>query len=263
MSKTDESTAAPFAKRHRIYIQETMTKSIPTSRGRSLGSTIRRRDCGLGAAPAPQSENARRGRGRPKLMTDEQQAAAIARQARSLFLENGYTRTSMEDIAARCHISKRTLYRLFPNKTEVFGSIIDDHRQSMLALPGDYDELPIEEAIGRIFLIDIDEEAHRKRMELVHLAIVEAHQFPELEALLHERGGDKSRAALAEWLEGQARRGRVDIEDADATAKTLMDMMFGAIVIDRGKSPQRPGGDDRRIRLRHAIRIFVNGVRRR
>jgi AcrR family transcriptional regulator len=196
-------------------------------------------------------------------MSDEQQAAAIAHQARDLFLQNGYPRTSMEDIAARCHISKRTLYRLFPNKTEVFGAIIDDHNQSMMALPGDYDDLPLEEAIGRIFLIDIDEEAHRKRMEFVHLAIVEAHRFPELEALLHERGGDKSRAALAEWLGGQARRGRVDVEDADATAKTLMDMMFGAIVMDRGKGPQRPRGDDRRIRLRHAIRIFVNGVRRR
>ena len=169
----------------------------------------------------------------------------------------------MEEIAARRRISKRTLYRLFPNKTEIFGVIIDDHRQSMLALPGNYDDLPLEDAIARIFLVDIDEEAHRKRMELVHLAIVEARQFPELEELLHQRGGDKSRAVLTEWLEAQARRGRVDIEDADATAKTLMDMMFGAIVIDRGKGSQRPGGDDRRIRLRHAIRIFVNGVRRR
>lgn len=236
-----------------------MAKSIPKSGGGSDVSAIRNRR----AAPAPKPENARRGRGRPKLMTDEQQATAIARQARDLFLENGYTRTPMEDIAARCHISKRTLYRLFPNKTEIFGAIIDDHRQSMLALPSDYDDLPLEEAIGRIFLVDIDEEAHRRRMELVHLVIVEAHQFPELAALLHERGGDKSRVMLTEWLEAQARRGRVDIEDADATAKTLMDMMFGAIVIDRGKGPQRPGGDDRRIRLRHAIRIFVNGVRRR
>ena len=240
-----------------------MAKSIPKSGRGSHVSAIRNQGGDRGAAPAPKPENARRGRGRPKLMTDEQQATAIARQARDLFLENGYTRTPMEDIAARCHISKRTLYRLFPNKTEIFGAIIDDHRQSMLALPGDYDDLPLEEAIGRIFLVDIDEEAHRRRMELVHLVIVEAHQFPELAALLHERGGDKSRAVLTEWLEAQARRGRIDIEDADATAKTLMDMMFGVIVIDRGRSPQRPGGDDRRIRLRHAIRIFVNGVRRR
>ena len=191
-----------------------------------------------GRRPRRSPENARRGRGRPKLISDEQQAGAIARQARDLFLEKGYARTSMEDIAARCHISKRTLYRLFSSKAEIFGAIVDDHRQSMMALPGDYDDLPLEEAIGRIFLVDIDEEAHRKRIEVVRLAIVEGRQFPELAALLHERGGDKSHAMLTEWLEAQARRGRIDIEDARSTAKMLMDMMFGAIVIEaRRKSP--------------------------
>jgi AcrR family transcriptional regulator len=196
-------------------------------------------------------------------MTDEQQSATIARQARDLFLDKGYARTAMEDIAARCRISKRTLYRLFPNKAEVFGVIIDDHRHSMLALPANYDDLPLEEAIGRIFLIDIDEAAHRKRIEVIRLAIVEGRQFPELAALVRERGADKSLAMLTEWLEAQAQRGRIDIEDAGATAKMLADMIFGAIVMNRGEDPQRLDDDGWRVHLRRAIRIFVNGVRRR
>ena len=166
----------------------------------------------------------------------------------------------MEEIAARRHISKRTLYRLFPNKAEIFGAIVDDHRQSMLALPGDYDNLPLEEAIGRIFLIDIDEEAHTQRMEVLRLVIVEGRQFPELAALLRERGGDKSLAMLIGWLMAQAQRGRIDIEDAATTAKMLMDVMFGAIAM---QGVQWPGGDEWRLHLRRAIRIFVNGVRRR
>jgi len=196
-------------------------------------------------------------------MSDEQQAAAIAREACDLFLERGYARTPMEEIAARCRISKRTLYRLFPNKTEVFGAIVDQHRQSMLALPGDYDDLPLEEAIGRIFLVDIDEEAHWERIEVIRLAILEGRQFPELADLLHQRGADRSLAMLTEWLEAQAQRGRIDIEDAGTTAKVLMDILFGQIVMSRGLLLHRPGGDDWRIHLRRAIRIFVNGVRRR
>jgi AcrR family transcriptional regulator len=196
-------------------------------------------------------------------MSDEQQAAAIAREACDLFLEKGYARTAMEEIAARRHISKRTLYRLFPNKAEIFGAIVDDHRQSMLALPGDYDNLPLEEAIGRIFLIDIDEEAHTQRMEVLRLVIVEGRQFPELAALLRERGGDKSQTMLTEWLEAQAQRGRIDIEDAATTAKMLMDVVFGAVAMKWVEGPQWPGGDEWRLHLRRAIRIFVNGVRRR
>jgi len=205
----------------------------------------------------------RRGRGRPKLISDELLANVIARQARDLFLEKGYARTAMEDIATRCHISKRTLYRLFSSKVEIFGAIVDDHNQSMMALPGDYDDLPLEEAIGRIFLVDIDEAAHRKRIEVVGLAMVEGRQFPELAAVLHERGADKAHAMLTKWLEAQAQRGRIDIDDARSSAIILMDMMFGALVMRRGESPQRPGGEDRRAHLRRVIRIFVNGVRRR
>jgi AcrR family transcriptional regulator len=193
-------------------------------------------------------------------MSDEQQAAAIARQARDLFLEKGYARTPMEDIAARRRISKRTLYRLFPSKAAIFGAIVDDHRHSMLALPGDYDDLPLEEAIGRIFLVDIDEETHRKRIEVLRLVIVEGRQFPELTALLHEHGGDKSLTMLTQWLEAQARRGRIDIEDAATAAKMLMDVMFGAIAM---QGVQWPGGEELRMHLRRSIRIFVNGVRRR
>jgi AcrR family transcriptional regulator len=241
-----------------------MTKSIPTRRGGPLGSAIGKPGRGAAASAAARPETVRRGRGRPKLMSDEQQAAAIAREARDLFLEKGYARTPMEEIAARCHISKRTLYRLFPNKTEVFGAIVDQHRQSMLALPGDYDDLPLEEALGRIFLVDIDEEAHRKRTEFIRLAILEGRQFRELAALLRQRGADKSRIMLIEWLEAQARRGRIEIEDAGMTAGILMDMMFGLIARKQERdAPRWPGDDDRRAVLRHTIRIFVNGVRRR
>jgi AcrR family transcriptional regulator len=240
-----------------------MTKSIPTCRGRSLGPAIRSRDCGVGTAAAPRSQYPRRGRGRPKLLSDEEQAGAIAREACDLFLEKGYAGTPMEEIAARCRISKRTLYRLFPNKTEVFGAIVDQHRESMLALPGDYDDLPLEEAIGRIFLIDINEEAHWKRIEVIRLALLEGRQFPELADLLHQRGADRSLAMLTEWLEAQAQRGRIEIEHARTTAKILMDILFGQIIMSRGLFTHQSGGDDWRIHLRRAIRIFVNGVRRR
>lgn len=215
------------------------------------------------ANPGECPAKVRRGPGRPKLMTDEEQAALIVREARDLFVEKGYARTTMEDIAAGCGIAKSTLYRHFSNKLEIFGVIVDDHRQGMLSLPGDYDDLPLEEAIGRIFLVDIDEDAHRKRVEIVRLVMVEGGQFPELHALLRARGGDMSRAMLTEWLEAQRRRGRIDIEDSGTTAKMLMDVLLGAVVMKWEQGPQWPDEIDRGTRLRRIIRIFVNGIRPR
>jgi len=224
--------------------------------------TIGIRPAGPGNRPpvAGGPDPARRGRGRPKRMSDAEQALWIARQVRDLFFDKGYARTTMEDVVARCHISKSTLYRLFANKTEVFGAIIDDHRQTMLALPGDYDELPIDEALARIFLVEIDDDANHARMALIRFVMVEARQFPELRALLHERGGDRSRRDLARWLKRQQVAGRIAVSDVNDAARALMDMMFGAIAI-RSETGHDWVSRQERIRyLRNCIGMFTHGI---
>ncbi|CAM5761978.1 TetR family transcriptional regulator [Labrys miyagiensis] len=201
-----------------------------------------------------------RGRGRPKLMSDAEQASSIARRARDLFLEKGYARTTMEDVVARCRISKSTLYRLFPNKTELFGAVIDDHRQEMLALAGNYDDLPVDEALARIFRIEIDDEANHERMALIRFVVVEAREFPELRDLLHERGADRSRQELAGWLEAEKAKGRIAIPDSDHAAKALMDLMFGALVMKPPGNPEWPDRQQRIRYLRNCIDMFTQGI---
>jgi AcrR family transcriptional regulator len=208
-------------------------------------------------APA---DAARRHRGRPKLMSDAEQTRQIARQARDLFFEKGYARTTMDDIVARCRISKGTLYRLFSSKADVFGAIIDDHRQTMLALPGDYDALPIDEALARIFLIEIDDEANDARMALIRFVLVEAQQFPELRALLHARGGDPSRQALAQWLRRQQAKGRIACPNAKDAAKALMDLIFGAVAVKSETVQQWPARKERIRYLRNCVRMFTRGI---
>ena len=85
---------------------------------------------------------------------------------------------------------------------EQIASLAGD-RQRLLALPGAYDDIPIDEAMARIFRVDIDDEANHERMLLIRFVIVEAREFPELRTLLHERGGDRSRRDLARWLSKQ------------------------------------------------------------
>ena len=76
----------------------------------------------------------------------------------------------------------------------------------MLALPGDYDELPLDQALEKIFKIDIDPKADKERVALLRLVLMEALQFPELEDILRRHGGDRSREELANWLSEQCRR---------------------------------------------------------
>ena len=193
-------------------------------------------------------------------MSDEVQRNLIVDEARKLLLQKGYGRTTTDDIAAHCRISKQTLYRHFPGKHALFSTIVDSHRQSMLALPGDYGDLPLDQALEKIFKIDIDPQADRARIALLRLVMLEGRQFPELENALRRHGADKSRAELAKWLAEQSRRGRMVIEDADSTAHILIDMIFGAVVFKRDQQFTWPAAKKRQAHIRRCVAIFLRGV---
>ncbi|MGE4372193.1 MAG: TetR/AcrR family transcriptional regulator [Xanthobacter sp.] len=199
-------------------------------------------------------------RGRPKLMPDEAQRDRIVEKARRLFLAHGYGRTTMDDVAAACRMSKRTLYRLFPGKMELFSAVLELHRRSMLALPGCYDHLSLEEALATIFHADISPEDDRERVALLRLVLVETRQFPELGEMLRQQGGDSSRSELARWLSVQNAAGRLCIDDADAMARLLMDMIFGAVLFKADGELEWPGGAARGAHVRRCVRVFLHGV---
>lgn len=202
-----------------------------------------------------------RGRGRPKAMPDEALAATVAAQALELFLEVGYAGTTMDALAARQRMSKRTLYRLFPSKNDLFKAVIGLHRQSMLALPRPDDDVPLAQTLESIFMIDIDDEADRDRIAFIRLVVTEADRFPEVEDLLWREGAEASRRLLADWLAGQARRGRITVADPMVHARILMDMAFG-LFARRRLADRTVTGAERRAHLRAAIDVFVNGVAR-
>ncbi|MEW9614977.1 TetR/AcrR family transcriptional regulator [Shinella sp. S4-D37] len=210
--------------------------------------------------PAFPPAAASRTRGRPKRATPAEQRAKIVAATRDLFLARGYGGTTMSDVAAHCRASKRTLYELFPSKTDLLGAIIEQHRESMLALPGDYEGLDLAQALERIFQVDIGEEEDKARAAFLNLTIVEAVRYPEVGEMMRRLGGLRAHALLTQWLEGERLAGRLFVDDTASAARMLMDMMFGAIVTKTGTGAEWPGLDARKDYMRRCIRIFVYGI---
>jgi len=184
-----------------------------------------------------------RRRGRPKLLPDAAQREQVVAAAHHLFVAEGYGGTTMDALAAHCHMSKRTLYRLFPGKAELFAAVVEAHRQSMLALPLADERMPLDAALAAIFRIDISEDEDRARHALLHLVMVERHAFPELKPILIHHGPERSQADLADWLAARAARGEITLDDPAAMARLLMDMVFGGL---RPKHPGAPGAGAQR-----------------
>lgn len=208
------------------------------------------------------SATARRPRGRPKVRSDAEQRDTIIHAANALFVSNGFSHTTMDDIAGACRVSKRTLYRLFPSKIELFASIVRAHRTCMLALPGAYDGVPIDDALERIFRIDLSPSAERQRHAILKLVRVESAHHPELAEIMTREGADMARAELAAWLAERAAAGEIAIDDPDIAAHVLTDMIFGMLAAKGPDDPLVPKGRDRAAHVRRCISIFLHGVAR-
>lgn len=203
--------------------------------------------------PAPPLK---RGRGRPKALSDHDRRASIIETARRTFMELGLVGTTTDVVASRCKISKQTLYRLFPSKADLFVAVVAAHRQTMLDLPRPPDEeAPLAETIARIFMIDIDAEQEREREAFIHMVMRESHQVPDLVEILFREGPETSRRQLAEWLAEQVKKGKLQLEDPMNGARMLMDMLF------TGPGPLKwKDLAERRRHMEQAIGIFVRGT---
>lgn len=147
----------------------------------------------------------------------------ILRAAKDVFLEQGFERASMDEVASRAATSKRSLYAHFESKEKLFLAVIELVRSLFLGhlkWPSDYAEEPAEALVlycGRYLEILL----YEAMTQMSRVTMAEAARFPEgaaqhydmvfvevnrrLSAFLHTRFGlsQQTSAAAAQQLLGQ------------------------------------------------------------
>ncbi|MFZ0088429.1 MAG: TetR/AcrR family transcriptional regulator [Solirubrobacteraceae bacterium] len=161
--------------------------------------------------------------------------------AKDVFLEVGFDRASMDEIAARAQTSKRTLYAHFGNKESLFVAVAELTRGlylDRLGAPEDYAQ-DSEEAIvlfcGRFLEVLLWESASRT----CRLGITEAERLPAAGASYYDTLFATTHDRLADFL---AARHRLEREQADRLADALIGRMLYPRVIRVlfGVDPARP-----------------------
>lgn len=146
-----------------------------------------------------------------KARTADERRDAFVAAARDAFLTNGYGATSMSAISATVGGSKTTLWTYFPSKQELFAAVCDDlvgryGRALEVRLDPDQD---LEDELRR-FATALLETLHTPVIIDMHrLVIGEAGRFPELGAMMYERGQARGKARLALFFEEAMRRGKL------------------------------------------------------
>jgi AcrR family transcriptional regulator len=132
-----------------------------------------------------------RGRGgRPSRLESAQLAVRILDVAEQLFLGHGFGATSIEAVAKRAGISKRTFYHRFTGKEALFEAVVRRLIERWL--------LPLDAGQGGTtslaeYLRDIAERMLQialtpEALALHRIVIAEARRFPSLARLMHEIG---------------------------------------------------------------------------
>jgi len=217
---------------------------------------------GMDATPDPSQTDAEttveaatapKPKGRPR-QDDSARRAIILEEAYGCFIEHGYLATTTDLVAARCRMSKQTLYRLFSSKEALFAEVVGRHRQLMIDLPRpEGEDLPFFEALERIFYIGIDEATDARRRGFVRAVMRDATHVPGLfEDFLRQSVG-RVRLDLADWLAEQNRLSRARIEKPLSAAHMLMDLSFSPV-------PPLAEEGSRSEHLHYCLSVFARGV---
>jgi TetR/AcrR family transcriptional repressor of mexJK operon len=172
------------------------------------------------AATAP-----RRG-GRPSLEQAAQLQETILDVATELFLTEGFGATSVEAVAARARISKRTFYHRFDDKAKLFEAVV--HRliarwrpsvEARLQEAGSFPEI-LQRAARQMLAIALSPEA----LALHRVVIAESQRFPALAQVMYESGTKSGVDRIAALLEHEAKAGRLGTIDYRFAAEQFLTM---------------------------------------
>lgn len=160
----------------------------------------------------------------PGFGQENEKGRAIFDAAMALFLEEGYDGASMDRIAARAGVSKRTVYNRFKSKEDLFAAVIRDMCCQILPMgapEAGFDEEP-ERFLTRFARNFLNFTMEPRMLALHRLLSFEAARAPQLGALFFQNGPQKVLTLLADYFARQTALGRLEIADYEKAAGQLM-----------------------------------------
>jgi len=153
---------------------------------------------------------------------------AIVQAAIAEFRDNGFEATSVDKVAARAAVSKRTLYNHFPSKDELFAAILHvlwENSASELQRP--YEPArPVRDQLLELVQGKLSMLADENFLALARVAIAAALHSPERAREMVQRIGEKD-GAMLDWIRAAQKHGALKAADAAQAYKQLECLVKG------------------------------------
>jgi TetR/AcrR family transcriptional repressor of mexJK operon len=201
--------------------------------------------------------------GRPSRLASAQLRERILDVATALFLGDGFGATSIEAVAKRAGISKRTFYHRFRGKEELFDSVV---RRLIERWMPPFDAALLEapnlaEILRRAAEHMLGVALTPEALALHRIVIAEAPRFPGLARILHDLGAAAGIERIAQYLQRHVAGGDLrPIDPRFAAEQFILMVVTGprrralGLGAPLGPSELRDWAD-------HSVRLFLEGCR--
>ncbi|MFE5813844.1 TetR/AcrR family transcriptional regulator [Streptomyces sp. NPDC056479] len=195
--------------------------------------------------------------------------AAILSAARELFLADGFDRSSVDAVAARAEVSKRTVYDYFGDKQTLLQAVVDAIGQSMIttirrtldeSLTDLTEAADLEDALITFSMsIATDMLGSAEYATLQRLVRAESRHLPHRG---YNSMADTPDEAIAERFAAFAAAGLLDVPDPRLAADQFIALTFG-VALDRLGSANATEDDRVRPLIVEGVRTFLRAYRLR
>ncbi|HXW27259.1 MAG TPA: TetR/AcrR family transcriptional regulator [Xanthobacteraceae bacterium] len=200
--------------------------------------------------------------GRPTRAEAERRHRSLLATAFRLFLEKGWDGASIDEISRQSGVAKRFIYARYADKAALLVGAIERLFEDNVGALNIVEPLPqdVEEGLHAFGRRLLDLALRPETLAFQRRFIAEAARYPDLAKLFIAR--NRLLDMIIEVLATYAERGAIDLGDPRLRAEQFFILVVGvpqrfAMLIGR----ESPAEEERR--LRAAIRLFLDGCRRR
>ncbi|CZT35528.1 TetR/AcrR family transcriptional regulator [Rhizobium sp. 9140] len=194
--------------------------------------------------------------GRPAALSEAERRDQILAAAEQCFVSQGYRSTHMDDVVKACGMSKKTVYRSFGTKENLFVALIDRVMHDDIKLDMPEDNQPADAVIGDILSRLSAFVLSDRQVNITRLVISESAHAPELAAAFHDNGLRYCKEKLTGILSRLNDTGRLKAERPSELASLLVGAIIGeSLVTALIRRPQPMTEREREGRIDHLLSL--------
>ena len=206
-------------------------------------------------------------RGSPRRRGYPRKDDIVLEAAEKCFVEFGYASTSMDAVAERAGVSKRTVYSNFKSKESLFAAVVQKGCGEVL--PNAFDGIDIHTStpataltqLAERFLADI---YSKPRVQMYQTVVAASRRFPAIGAMMFENSVLRSQQVFDRFFRGQAEIGNLAFPDIDLAAAQFVALLKTDLHVQLLFS--QPASISKRAIKRSvaaSVQLFLNGTLRR